>query len=93
MAAFSFAAFAGTGFGPLFAGWIAMNPHLEWRWIQWLHLMYDYDPLALTHSCIESRHSQSYRNLSYPNIRVHEGDQGIHHSYAHCEEETRGDRG
>lgn len=40
MAAFSFAAFAGTGFGPLFAGWIAMNPHLEWRWIQWISFMF-----------------------------------------------------
>ncbi|THH08248.1 hypothetical protein EW145_g2823 [Phellinidium pouzarii] len=39
MATFSIAALTGTGFGPLFAGWIAMNPHLEWRWIQWLHLI------------------------------------------------------
>ncbi|KAI5121869.1 hypothetical protein M0805_001077 [Coniferiporia weirii] len=39
MAAFSIAAIGGTGFGPLFAGWIAMNPHLEWRWIQWLYLI------------------------------------------------------
>lgn len=40
MTAFAFAAIASTGIGPTAAGWIEMNPHLEWRWIQWIHLMY-----------------------------------------------------
>ncbi|KAI5118253.1 hypothetical protein M0805_007502 [Coniferiporia weirii] len=39
MAVFSVAAMASTGMGPVFAGWIEMDPHLEWRWIQWIHLM------------------------------------------------------
>ncbi|KAI0080216.1 MFS general substrate transporter [Panus rudis PR-1116 ss-1] len=39
MSLFAFSALAGTGFGPVFAGWIEMNPHLQWRWIQWLHLI------------------------------------------------------
>ena len=30
-----------TGLGPVFAGYVEMNPHLEWRWIQWIHLMYE----------------------------------------------------
>ncbi|KAI0784520.1 major facilitator superfamily domain-containing protein [Abortiporus biennis] len=39
MAIFSIAAIASTGLGPLAAGWIEMNPHLGWRWIQWIHLI------------------------------------------------------
>ncbi|EJD07445.1 MFS general substrate transporter [Fomitiporia mediterranea MF3/22] len=39
MAVFSIAAVSSTGTGPVFAGWIEMNRHLEWRWIQWIHLM------------------------------------------------------
>ncbi len=40
MALFSVAAIGGTGVGPIFAGWIEMNSNLEWRWIQWVQLMY-----------------------------------------------------
>jgi MFS family permease len=39
MAIFSVAALSGTGLGPLAAGWIEMNPKLEWRWIQWIQMM------------------------------------------------------
>jgi len=34
------AAVGGTGLGPLTGGWIAMNPNLEWRWIEWIEMMY-----------------------------------------------------
>ncbi|KAF4570112.1 hypothetical protein EYR36_009918 [Pleurotus pulmonarius] len=40
MALFSVAAIGGTGLGPVFAGWIEMNTNLEWRWIQWVQLIY-----------------------------------------------------
>ncbi|KAH8104030.1 MFS general substrate transporter [Cristinia sonorae] len=39
MAIFSVAAIGGTGLGPVAAGWVEMNPHLRWRWIQWIHLI------------------------------------------------------
>ncbi|KAJ7623750.1 MFS polyamine transporter [Roridomyces roridus] len=39
MALFSVAAIGGTGIGPVVAGWIEMNPKLEWRWIQWIQMM------------------------------------------------------
>ncbi|TCD71766.1 hypothetical protein EIP91_003109 [Steccherinum ochraceum] len=39
MAIFSFNAVAFTGLGPVFAGYVEQNPHLEWRWIQWIHLI------------------------------------------------------
>ncbi|CAL1715271.1 unnamed protein product [Somion occarium] len=38
MSLFAVAAIAATGLGPLAAGWMEMNPRLEWRWIQWIHL-------------------------------------------------------
>ena len=40
MASFAAGAIGATGVGSLMAGWIEQNPHLEWRWIQWIHAMY-----------------------------------------------------
>ncbi|KAJ7483187.1 MFS polyamine transporter [Mycena latifolia] len=39
MAIFSLAALGGTGVGPVVAGWIEMNPKLEWRWVQWVQMI------------------------------------------------------
>ncbi|KAK2462261.1 hypothetical protein APHAL10511_005757 [Amanita phalloides] len=39
MAIFTMGALGGTALGPIIAGWIEMNPHLEWRWIQWIQMM------------------------------------------------------
>ncbi|KAJ3715091.1 major facilitator superfamily domain-containing protein [Lentinula raphanica] len=39
MSLFSVAAIGGSGFGPLYAGWIQMNPRLQWRWIQWIQMI------------------------------------------------------
>ncbi|KAJ7308538.1 MFS polyamine transporter [Mycena albidolilacea] len=39
MAIFSVAALAGSGLGPLTAGWIEMNSKLQWRWIQWIQMI------------------------------------------------------
>ncbi|KAL0953642.1 hypothetical protein HGRIS_004846 [Hohenbuehelia grisea] len=39
MAIFAFAAVGGTGLGPVYGGWIEMNPHLRWRWIQWIQMI------------------------------------------------------
>lgn len=40
MSFFAVAAVGGTGFGPIYAGWVEMNPRLQWRWIQWIQMMY-----------------------------------------------------
>ncbi|EGN95145.1 hypothetical protein SERLA73DRAFT_125470 [Serpula lacrymans var. lacrymans S7.3] len=40
MSIFAFAAVACTGLGPVIAGWIEANPHLRWRWIQWIHAIF-----------------------------------------------------
>jgi MFS family permease len=42
MALFSLAAIGGAGLGPLMSGWIEVNPHLGWRWIQWIQMMYEF---------------------------------------------------
>ncbi|KIM81228.1 hypothetical protein PILCRDRAFT_72078 [Piloderma croceum F 1598] len=39
MSIYSFAAVGGTGLGPVAAGWVEMNPRLQWRWIQWIHMI------------------------------------------------------
>ncbi|KAJ7095471.1 MFS polyamine transporter [Mycena crocata] len=39
MAIFSVAALGGTGLGPVVAGWVELNPKLEWRWIQWIQMI------------------------------------------------------
>ncbi|KDQ50141.1 hypothetical protein JAAARDRAFT_186488 [Jaapia argillacea MUCL 33604] len=39
MSIFAVSAISSSGIGPVASGWIEMNPHLEWRWIQWIHLI------------------------------------------------------
>ncbi|PIL24914.1 MFS general substrate transporter [Ganoderma sinense ZZ0214-1] len=39
MSVFAVMVLAGPGIGCLAAGWIEQNPHLEWRWIQWIHVI------------------------------------------------------
>ena len=40
MSIFVLAAIGGIGGGAVIGGWIEMNPHLGWRWIQWIQMMY-----------------------------------------------------
>ncbi|KAH6916322.1 multidrug transporter [Coprinopsis sp. MPI-PUGE-AT-0042] len=39
MSIYSSLALAGMGFGTVVGGWVEMNPHLQWRWIQWIFLI------------------------------------------------------
>ena len=39
MAIYSLLGIGGTGLGPVITGWIEMNARLQWRWIQWIHVM------------------------------------------------------
>ena len=39
MSIFALMAVGGTGFGPVYAGWVEINPKLEWKWIEWIHMM------------------------------------------------------
>ncbi|KZS94443.1 MFS general substrate transporter [Sistotremastrum niveocremeum HHB9708] len=40
MSVFSLAAIGATGLGPVLGGLIEQNPHLQWRWIQWIHVIF-----------------------------------------------------
>ena len=39
MSIFVLIGFGGNGLWPVYSGWIEMNPKLEWKWIQWIHMM------------------------------------------------------
>lgn len=39
MSLYALAVIASIGLGPAIAGWIEADPSLEWRWIQWAHVM------------------------------------------------------
>ncbi|KAF8803716.1 MFS polyamine transporter [Phlegmacium glaucopus] len=39
MSIFALLAIGGVGLGPVYSGWIEINPKLEWKWIQWTHMM------------------------------------------------------
>ena len=39
MSIFALIALGATGIGPIYSGWIEINPKLGWRWIQWIHMM------------------------------------------------------
>ncbi|CAK5267428.1 unnamed protein product [Mycena citricolor] len=40
MAIFSLASLGGTGLAPVVYGWVEMNSRLEWRWIEWIQMIY-----------------------------------------------------
>lgn len=40
MALYTLFAFMGNGVGAIVAGWVEENQRLQWRWIQWIHLMF-----------------------------------------------------
>lgn len=40
MSLFAFSALFSFGLGSAFGGLIAASPHLGWRWVQWVHVMF-----------------------------------------------------
>ncbi|TFK90830.1 MFS general substrate transporter [Polyporus arcularius HHB13444] len=40
MSVFAIMIMAGPGLGCVASGWIEQNPHLHWRWIQWIHVIF-----------------------------------------------------
>ena len=39
MALFTLIVIGATGLAPVYSGWIEINPNLEWKWLQWVHMM------------------------------------------------------
>lgn len=48
MALFAFACLFSFGMGSVIGGLIASQPHMGWRWVQWIHVMqaFHYSPVA-----------------------------------------------
>ncbi|KAK2465502.1 hypothetical protein APHAL10511_002394 [Amanita phalloides] len=44
-----------TAIGPIMAGWVEMNPRLQWRWIQWIQMTYSGVCFILTFVMKETR--------------------------------------
>lgn len=40
MALLALSVFVGAGIGSFTSGWVVMDTRLEWRWIQWISLMF-----------------------------------------------------
>ena len=56
MSVFAIMIMAGPGIGCVAAGGIEQNPRLEWRWIQWIHVMcvlvpFTWGTVAVTAHC------------------------------------------
>lgn len=42
MSVFSTLGIAANGVGAVAAGWVEMDKRLGWKWIQWIHFMYEH---------------------------------------------------
>lgn len=58
MSVFALAAIFSLGVGPLFAGWIEMDPNLGWKWINWVQMTW-----VLSHSVNSTGHH--FNNLVF----------------------------
>ncbi|KZP11098.1 MFS general substrate transporter [Athelia psychrophila] len=86
MAIYSFAAMGGTGLGPIAAGFIEMNPLLQWRWIQWIHLILTGIVLVLVVAVMGETRSPVLLTRLARKLRKETGD----HRYRARAEDERG---
>ncbi len=95
MSVFAVMALAGPGIGCVAAGWIEQNPHLEWRLIQWLHVMCVRPRLAVDDDCpkLTPALCQSAWRAHRWNAYLHERDKIGGLADAAREEVAQGDRG
>lgn len=73
MSIYALVAVGGTGLGPLAAGWIEMNPHLQWRWIQWIHMMLVWVAYASFYLSLMlmMQSYQSHRSCAHSGCHIH----------------------
>ncbi|THG98765.1 hypothetical protein EW026_g3482 [Hermanssonia centrifuga] len=84
MAIFSIAAVGCTGLGAVVAGWVEMNPHLGWRWIQWLHFIFTLILFALIPVLMKETRSAVVLTRIAKKLRKETGDKRYR---AHVEDE------
>lgn len=86
MALFATAAIAGTGFGPVWAGWVAQRPDLSWRWIQYIQLISSAGSLLALCVCLKETRGSVILTRRAARLRRQTGDQRYK---AHVEEERQ----
>ena len=99
MSVFATMVLSGPGIGCVAAGWIEQNRHLEWRWIQWIHVMCVHSPpfscadRAVCHLYPCSRGMvQLARIIPHRRAYMHEGDPRGRAPDAAREEDAQGDQ-
>jgi hypothetical protein len=83
MSIFTFIVIGSAGAGPVAAGWIEQNPHLRWRWIQWVTFMCVSSISEFYSPSNNKIQSRSCRGTFYPNFHV--GDKIISTSHPDCQ--------
>ncbi|KAJ8580465.1 MFS general substrate transporter [Rhizopogon salebrosus TDB-379] len=70
----AFTSIFSTGLGSVFGGLIASNPHLGWRWVQWVHVMFvpkEITVLVVSPDIISRRYPSPYREERQEDDRRH----------------------
>ncbi|KAI0332771.1 MFS general substrate transporter [Cubamyces sp. BRFM 1775] len=84
MSLFAVMALTGPGVGCVAAGWIEQNPHLEWRWIQWIHVIWTGIFVIAVSICMKETRSGVLLTRLAQKLRK---DTGNHHYRARIEDE------
>ncbi|CAO1637396.1 unnamed protein product [Parajaminaea phylloscopi] len=75
MAMFATAAIAGTGFGPMWAGWVVQRPSLGWRWVQYIQLIISAGSLLAMCLCLRETRGSVILTRRAIRLRKETGDQ------------------
>ncbi|KAI0642409.1 MFS general substrate transporter [Trametes meyenii] len=84
MSVFAVMALTGPGIGCVASGWIEQNPHLEWRWIQWIHVIWTGVFVVAMPFCMRETRSGVLLTRLAKKLRK---DTGNHHYRARVEDE------
>ncbi|KAH9849849.1 MFS general substrate transporter [Lenzites betulinus] len=84
MSLFSVMALIGPGVGCAAAGWIEQDPRLEWRWIQWIHVIWTGIFVVAVPICMKETRSGVLLTKLAKKLRK---DTGNHHYRARVEDE------
>ncbi|KAI0630775.1 MFS general substrate transporter [Trametes polyzona] len=84
MSLFAVMALTGPGVGCVAAGWIEQNRHLEWRWIQWVHVIWTGIFVIAVPICMKETRSGVLLTRLAKKLRK---DTGNHHYRARVEDE------
>ncbi|EIW58339.1 MFS general substrate transporter [Trametes versicolor FP-101664 SS1] len=84
MSLFAIMALTGPGIGCVASGWIEQDPRLEWRWIQWIHVIWTGIFVIAVPICMKETRSGVLLTRLAKKLRK---DTGNHHYRARVEDE------